>query len=166
MDAVKNTFYTLMLMSILLMGFTFIDLTGTVNYRVTETLYGGELIYLHSKNMILTGNSRINVPGTLPPLIMNVNGETQPTLTFQVNVTGNMKIIPHLYDWSLDGVNDYIKVLDSPSIKFTTNDFTVLSWSNMEYDGLQGTLSKHWYYHSQGWEMRLKSPAINIQYWN
>ena len=143
MDAVKNTFYTLMLMSILLMGFTFIDLTGTVNYRVTETLYGGELIYLHSKNMILTGNSRINVPGTLPPLIMNVNGETQPTLTFQVNVTGNMKIIPHLYDWSFDGVNDYVEVQDVPSLS-GLNEITVTAWAkaNIITTNLQSIVTK------------------------
>ncbi|MEM2169989.1 MAG: LamG domain-containing protein, partial [Candidatus Bathyarchaeia archaeon] len=151
MDAVKNTFYTLMLMSILLMGFTFIDLTGTVNYRVTETLYGGELIYLHSKNMILTGNSRINVPGTLPPLIMNVNGETQPTLTFQVNVTGNMKIIPHLYDWSLDGVDDEVRATGPP---FTNdNGLTVSFWFKpaINYDtsfppGWYGGMSSYYFY--------------------
>jgi len=84
----------------------------------------------------------------------------------QLEVSLNDMIIPHLYDWSLDGVNDYVRVSDSPSLRFTTNDFTVLSWSNMERDGSQGTLSKHWYYNSQGWEMRLKSPAINTQYWN
>lgn len=126
MDAVRNAFYTIMLMGILLMGFTFIDLTGNVNYQVAETLYGGELIYLHSKNMALTNNSRINVPGTLPPLIMNVNGKPQPTLTFQVNATGNMKIIPHLYDLSFDGIDDYVKI--SPFIIYGWSEITITEW--------------------------------------
>ncbi|MEM4436982.1 MAG: hypothetical protein QXO22_08575, partial [Thermosphaera sp.] len=134
MDAVRNAFYTLMLMGILLMGFTFIDLTGNVNYQVAETLYGGELIYLHSKNMVLTGNSRINVPGTLPPLIMNVNGKTQPALTFQVNASGNMKIIPHLYDWSFDGVDDYVVVGLQPDGSGTP--FTVYGWSEITIEEL------------------------------
>jgi hypothetical protein len=35
----------------------------------------------------------------------------------------------------------------------------------MIYDGAQGTLSKHFYYNSYGWEMRLKSPSLAIQWY-
>jgi hypothetical protein len=68
---------------------------------------------------------------------------------------------------SLDGINDYVRVPDSATLDFGTNDFTAAAWINVSKTGLgttkeYGVVNKNsWYQGTPGWgiEVHTWSPG-------